>query len=138
MVENLIINHTKCIKYTRYYFVVSAVLFLLFGNAAGNIRERLFLVFSVGLGYLLFFNFTGFYLRKMKKINKYNWEKARKKANFHLNFYLIFGVLNLSAILMGLFSNPMGVIAVLFVINVPIGLITGTLRSKFYLDRVEK
>ena len=132
MLNRAIENHKRLIKYSRYYFIVCSIVFLIFGGAGlENITDRLTVSFGILIGYLMFFNFTGLYLRMVKKANKYNWDKAKKVMKFQLNFFFFFGCVGMLMIILSSLANPREIPFMLMASNVVIGIVTGTLKSKF-------
>lgn len=132
MLKKLTQNYKKYISYSRYYFIGSAILFLIFGNGEiESFEKRAGIVFGILIGYLLFFNFTGFIIGKTKSINKYNWKKTKKIVNFQLNFFFYFGLVGLVLTILNCLANPRGIPFALLTSNVVLGMMIGTLKSKY-------
>lgn len=132
MIKKLAENHKQFIKYSRIYFIICVIFFMIFGTEElEGITERVVLVVAIAIGYLMFFNFTGFYLRLVKSKNKHNWEKAKKVANLQMNFFLIFfGVFGTVMIVLAGLANLEEITFILMASNIPLGIIAGTLKTK--------
>ncbi|MTI68376.1 MAG: hypothetical protein FH753_17480 [Firmicutes bacterium] len=132
MIKKLAENHKKIIQYSRIYFVISIVIFMIFGTEElERIAERVVLTIAVVIGYLMFFSITTMNSRLIKSKNKYNWEKTKKNINFQMNFFLIFfGVFGTLMIIFAGISNPNEIPFILLTYNVILGIITGILKTK--------
>lgn len=131
MYKWLYVNINTAIKYSRIYFLVSFIIFLVLGgNEFGGMPERAALSLSVGLGYLMFYNFMKVYLKIQIRIHRRRWYKFKKIARFQANFFLVFGVLALILIFIVALLNIRMLLFLIFAANVLIGLILGTIKSK--------
>lgn len=130
MLKELSRNYKKCILYTRYYSIVAIILFLLFGDGEDiNLLQRGIIVVVVLIAYLIFFNFPGFYMKRIISIHRKN-QKAMKMVNLQMNFFIIFFSLSIFMVVAAAIANPSSIAMLLLGSVVPLGIITGVLKSK--------
>jgi len=119
------------IKYSRYYFGLSFLLFLIFGNSVlGSVIQRIIVSFVVLVGYIIFFNFISVLLKTQRKVNKHNWDKTKKALKFQLNFFIYFFTFGIFIGIFGGIMNIKSLASILFFINIPLGVVLGSIEAK--------
>lgn len=122
-------NVDVLIKYSRYYLGLSFAMFLLIGGTDYEpFPQRFFISLSILFAYFLCYNFPGLFVRMQKKINRQNWEKVKKPLKFQLNFFII--IFSIGIILFLVSSIVNFEMFTLFAINLPLGIIIGSTKTK--------
>lgn len=124
-------NIDKWIKYSRYYLILSFLIFLMAGDLSyGFVMQRIVVLLFILLAYYLFYHFAGILMKAQRNIHKHHWEKAKKSLDFQLNFFILFFSLAIILFLFGDIRNFERTKMLLVFMNIPVGLILGVIKAK--------
>ena len=124
-------NIDKWIKYSRYYLILSSLIFLIAGDLSyGFVMQRLIVLFFMLVAYYLFYHFAGILMKAQRNIHKHHWGKAKKSLDFQLNFFILFFSLAIILFSFGDIRNFERTKILLVFMNIPVGLILGVIKAK--------
>lgn len=124
-------NFDLLLRYSKYYLALSGIAFLLLGSSGmESITQRSVLGIMLLLAYFICYNASDFYVKILKKTNKHIWEKTNKILKIQLNFFIVFFTIGIFLFLAGSILNFDKITLFLLFINIPIGLVFGSVKAK--------
>jgi len=135
MLNKIVINTSKIIKYSKIYFFVTSVVFLIIPiDMMPQITERFQMLIFVLICYYTFYYILWINLVKNISSKKYTFNNVKKIEGLKLSLFTYLGIAGLIVNILLALSNSKNITLHLLLANISLALINGALKNKDIYD----